>query len=476
MDAIVCRFCGDKFSAEEVAQAVQDHAAQMQASAAAAQQAELAKQQQWRLKRLQSRRNRRLVFGNILTGIGVSVVIAMTAMFFSSPSAGKTGDQQKIAALTASFLFGLVPLTGGIALLLAAQSAKRLLVSERSEIYKKAETESKLSNLIREQTGDPAFLRRVNWITAYGKKDFKAALAEVNQALNISPNDPYYLALRAMTHYSLKNYAEARSDLKAALQGNPAQKEALEIRKAMEAEAVQCRDRARELCKKNELRQALDELNRAVELEPENPLNFLFRGLTHAQAENYDAAIDDVTHTLQLDPQYPDGQKALQSLKNMAREKKESTSPTKGPSEQSYFFICSGNASLVKAYCDLFQVGGRAYNGATGHYYANAGNLDVRQQEASKASLPFVGHSYMGSKSTPVSHMNKILQDIRVAARRETHIAFVSVDQTGVSWVHKVYDQLLSQAISQGILPYEMYVTKDKDAAQFLLGSFNKTS
>jgi hypothetical protein len=109
-------------------------------------------------------------------------------------------------------------------------------------------------------------------------------------------------------------------------------------------------------------------------------------------------------------------------------------------------------------------------------YYANVGNLDVRQQEASKASLPFVGHSYMGSKSTPVSHMNKILQDIRVAASREAHIAFVSVDQTGVSWVHKVYDKLLSQAISQGILPYEMYVTKDKEAAQFLLGSFNKTS
>lgn len=115
--------------------------ATMQASAAAAQQAELAKQQQWRLKRLQSRRNRRLVFGTMLICIGGSVVIAMTAMFFSSPSAGRTEEQQQIAALTASFLFGLVPLAGGIALLLAAQSVKRLLVSERSEIYKKAEAE-----------------------------------------------------------------------------------------------------------------------------------------------------------------------------------------------------------------------------------------------------------------------------------------------------------------------------------------------
>jgi len=149
--AVVCLACGRAIlpsqaritktgTAQEVAPAVQDPAAQMQARAAAAQQAELAKQQ-WRLKRLQSRHNRRLVFGTILTGIGVAVVIAMTAMFFSSPSAGRTEEQQQIAALTASFLFGLVPLAGGIALLLAAQSAKRLLVSERNEAYKKAETE-----------------------------------------------------------------------------------------------------------------------------------------------------------------------------------------------------------------------------------------------------------------------------------------------------------------------------------------------
>jgi len=186
---------------------------------------------------------------------------------------------------------------------------------------KKAETEIQLAHLLKQQTGDPAFLHRTKWITAYGKKNFMAAIEEVNQALKIVPNDPYYLALRAMTHYSLKNYAEARSDLKAALQSNPAQKEALDIREAMKADAVQCRDKARELSKKKESLRALDELNRAVELEPDNPLNFFFRGLTYAQVENYDAAINDVTHTLQLDPQYPDGQKILQSLKNMAREK-----------------------------------------------------------------------------------------------------------------------------------------------------------
>jgi tetratricopeptide (TPR) repeat protein len=345
-----------------------------------------------------------------------------------------------------------------------------------TDMFRKAETEIQLADLLKEQTGDPAFLHRTDWIVAYGKKDFKTALAKVNQALQIVPNDPLYLALRALTHYSMNNYTDAQSDLKAALQSNPAQKEALDIREAMKADAVQCRDRARELSKKKEIQRALDELNRAVELEPDNPLNFFFRGLTYGQVENYDAAINDVAHTLLLDPQYPDGQKILQSLKNMAQEKKGSTSPTMEPSEQSYFFICTGNPSLVSAYNNLFQVGALAYHGAAGRYYASAGNLDVREQEANKVSLPFVGQSYLDSESTPVSHMHDVLQSLGVAASREIHIAFVSVDQAGVSWVQEVYGELLNQAVSQGILPYEMYVTKDKASAQFLLDSFEKVS
>ena len=115
LEAIVCRFCGHSLSAEEVARAVQDRDRQIQAAAAAAQQAELARQQQRHIKRLRGRRTRRLVFGGILTWVGGWMLITMTAMFFSSPAAGNTADQQRIAAATVGFLFGLVPLAGGIA-------------------------------------------------------------------------------------------------------------------------------------------------------------------------------------------------------------------------------------------------------------------------------------------------------------------------------------------------------------------------
>jgi len=147
---------------------------------------------------------------------------------------------------------------------------------------------------------------------------------------------------------------------------------------------------------------------------------------------------------------------------------------TRQSSEQSFFFVCSGNASLIDAYDGLFKVVALSHIGAAGHYYASKHSLDVRREEASKASLPFVGQCYMGAESTPVSHMHEVLLTLSVAASRDIHIAFVSVDQTRVSWVQKVYRKLLSQAVSQGILPYRMYVTKDKDASQFLLGSFNK--
>jgi hypothetical protein len=157
-------------------------------------------------------------------------------------------------------------------------------------------------------------------------------------------------------------------------------------------------------------------------------------------------------------------------------QKRESTPQTNGAPGQSYFFICSGNASLIDAYNNLFKVGALAYNGTAGHYYASVGNLDVRKQEASKASLPFVGQSCMGAISTPVSQMHEVLQAIGAEAGGEMHIAFVSVDQTGISWVNKVYNELLDQAVSQGIIPYEIYVTEDKNAAQFLLDSFEKIS
>lgn len=165
--------------------------------------------------------------------------------------------------------------------------------------------------------------------------------------------------------------------------------------------------------------------------------------------------------------------------------KRKPASPTRGSpppagrnqaSEKWHFFACSGNPSLIDAHNRQFQAGVRAFHGTAGRYQASSDQLRTREQRASNASLPFVGESYMGSRSTPVSHMREVLSRLAVDARRDIHVAYVSVDRTGVSWVHKVYGGLLDQAVRQGILPYNMYGTQDQDAAKFLLGSLDKVS
>jgi hypothetical protein len=166
--------------------------------------------------------------------------------------------------------------------------------------------------------------------------------------------------------------------------------------------------------------------------------------------------------------------------------KKEKNPPTNKSSEQYYYFIGSGNASLIEAYNDMFTRMAAADSKASNfietpaRYRASVSTLSAREQEAREASLTFEGQSYMGpigtreAKSTPISLMHQILFMLRLEATKEVHLAFVAVNQSGVSWVQKVHAEFLNQAISQGILPYEMYITKDKDAARSLLGSFKK--
>jgi hypothetical protein len=150
---------------------------------------------------------------------------------------------------------------------------------------------------------------------------------------------------------------------------------------------------------------------------------------------------------------------------------------TEGSSEQFFFYICCGNASIIRAYKDLLEYGARTHNGACGYYFASDGTLWAREQEARKASLPFVGESYMGSKCEPMSHIHEVLVELKISAQRTgIHVAFISVDQSGVSYVHEAYRKLLNQAIPQGILPFSMYVTNDEGSAESLLDSFESRS
>jgi len=88
----------------------------------------------------------------------------------------------------------------------------------------------------------------------------------------------------------------------------------------------------------------------------------------------------------------------------------------------------------------------------------------------------FDGQKFMGLKAEEVATVAEALARLSGAIYRGVFISYVSVGSAGQDWVQKVHATLLGQAVGQGILPYSMYTTASKDAAQFLLDSFSLVS
>jgi hypothetical protein len=141
--------------------------------------------------------------------------------------------------------------------------------------------------------------------------------------------------------------------------------------------------------------------------------------------------------------------------------------------ELSYYFICTGNQSLINAYHNVFRVGAPAYGGSAACYRVDKGQLSARMAAATAASLLFVGQRSMGSTVEEVSNVSDVLAGLGVSAHGSVFISFVSVGPAGQDWVRKAYNTLLGEAVGQGILPFSMYTTANKDAAQFLIDSLS---
>jgi len=188
---------------------------------------------------------------------------------------------------------------------------------------KDGDQHSDMVELLAKQTGDPAYIYRTKWISAYGKKEYKAALAELDKALTLVPKSAIYLALRGMTHWTMGNRSAAYADYSAARNSNPTQKEVNDLQDILRADSRECRDNARAAAKIGKLEEALGLLNKALDVEPDKGQTLFFRGLLQSKAGNISGAIADVTRALELDPKCGDGegvtgQQVLQSLRNMA--------------------------------------------------------------------------------------------------------------------------------------------------------------
>jgi hypothetical protein len=145
--------------------------------------------------------------------------------------------------------------------------------------------------------------------------------------------------------------------------------------------------------------------------------------------------------------------------------------------EITHYFVCSGNPSLIKAYHDLFRVGAPAYGGSAASYRADESAMSARQANATAASLLFAGQESMGSEVKEVPNVADVLSKLQGGSANGTiFISYVTVGPKGQKWVHEVYTTLLGEAVKQGILPFRMYSTTSKQAAQFLLDSFSMSS
>ncbi len=144
-----------------------------------------------------------------------------------------------------------------------------------------------------------------------------------------------------------------------------------------------------------------------------------------------------------------------------------------GMAPVSFSFVCSGNESLIEAFCGLFRVAEQAGWGKVARYRSEVwgGGLEGAAAAVGEKGLRFAGEKWLGSSRTPVEQMEELLVEFRAAASRIVHVAFVEVGADHSPWVRQVYEELLGQALKQGILPFPMFITNNKEAADFIRAS-----
>lgn len=164
--------------------------------------------------------------------------------------------------------------------------------------------------------------RGLNWFT---KKDYKKAIADYEQALNHDPNyipallrrgdafrkirqhasaiDDYTRAIalgatgnvysvRAATHLDIKNLSNAITDCDTAIRVNESDWLAFAIRGAAYG-------------RQGDDKRAIDDLNKAIALKPNDAWTYLQRGnVWHDKKRNYDEAIRDYDEAIRCDPKY----------------------------------------------------------------------------------------------------------------------------------------------------------------------------
>ena len=134
---------------------------------------------------------------------------------------------------------------------------------------------------------------RAHWIRSHGNNAetyYKLALADLNKAIELNPNDPNSYTTRGRAHYNFEKYPQALKDWDKALQIDPAYLQAYIFRYLYHSHILK------------DKKLALADLNKAIELNPDNPLGYSMRSLNYLFEERYDLALSDINKAIELNP------------------------------------------------------------------------------------------------------------------------------------------------------------------------------
>ncbi|XP_038638173.1 myosin-2 heavy chain-like [Scyliorhinus canicula] len=139
-------------------------------------------------------------------------------------------------------------------------------------------------------------MRSVETLIALGRLEDSLKLVN-NQLENVKSNAELYI-LRARLHYHFFQIANCYRDVSSALALDPTNQEALTLLVTLVNRAEEAKAQAVNKSLLGKLNSALDNINEAIDNNPNQADYYVFRGTLHRRLKNFNAAIDDYLFVL----------------------------------------------------------------------------------------------------------------------------------------------------------------------------------
>ena len=123
------------------------------------------------------------------------------------------------------------------------------------------------------------------------KGQLKEAIKDLNQGIQLNPNDPDYFALRGCLKEDLDLLKEAIKDFDQAIELDPSVADAYAARGSIKLRLDQHDE-------------SLQDLTKAIELDPSQSHALFARGSLLAKQKRYDESLSDLDKSMALDPHY----------------------------------------------------------------------------------------------------------------------------------------------------------------------------